>query len=258
MVGRDAELTLLLESYARAEAGEAQVALVTGEAGIGKTRLVREFVARLPEETVVAFGHAVPLSGETPSRTERPRTCCARSCVRSVRRAVDAAPSGATCTSAGAAGPAARSGRGWSIGRSGSVLFACCPGRARRPGVGTGPIVARRRGRCTGRTSRRWTCVSIPGPDARCGGRLLLVLTTRDVGTANGVRRLGARAAPPAELPRDAACDTLAAPADRGAGATPVRSVQARTKQHELAEIATAQSRASLCTSEELCRQDRD
>ena len=64
MVGRDAELTLLLESYARAEAGEAQVALVTGEAGIGKTRLVREFVARLPEGTVVAFGHAVPLSGD--------------------------------------------------------------------------------------------------------------------------------------------------------------------------------------------------
>ena len=64
MVGRDAELTLLLESYARAETGEAQVALVTGEAGIGKTRLVREFVAQLPEETVVAFGHAVPLSGD--------------------------------------------------------------------------------------------------------------------------------------------------------------------------------------------------
>src|SRR6478672_6912945 len=64
MVGRDAELTLLLESYARAGAGDARVALVTGEAGIGKTRLVREFVAQLPEETVVAFGHAVPLSGD--------------------------------------------------------------------------------------------------------------------------------------------------------------------------------------------------
>jgi DNA-binding CsgD family transcriptional regulator len=64
MVGRDAELAQLLEAFARAEAGEAQVAVVTGEAGIGKTRLVREFVAELPDEAVVAFGHAVPLSGD--------------------------------------------------------------------------------------------------------------------------------------------------------------------------------------------------
>jgi DNA-binding CsgD family transcriptional regulator len=63
MVGRDAELAVLREAFARAEAGAAQVAVVTGEAGIGKTRLVREFVAGLPEEAVVAFGHAVPLSG---------------------------------------------------------------------------------------------------------------------------------------------------------------------------------------------------
>jgi DNA-binding CsgD family transcriptional regulator len=63
MVGRDAELAELLEAFQRAESGEAQVAVVTGEAGIGKTRLVREFVSRLPEGAVVAFGHAVPLSG---------------------------------------------------------------------------------------------------------------------------------------------------------------------------------------------------
>ncbi len=64
MVGRDDELARLLEAFDRAAAGEAQVALVTGEAGIGKTRLVREFVSRLPEDTLVAFGHAVPMSGE--------------------------------------------------------------------------------------------------------------------------------------------------------------------------------------------------
>jgi DNA-binding CsgD family transcriptional regulator len=63
MVGRDAELSLLLEAFSRAEAGEAQVAVVTGEAGIGKTRLVRELVGRLPDETLVAFGHAVALTG---------------------------------------------------------------------------------------------------------------------------------------------------------------------------------------------------
>jgi len=64
MVGRDAELSSLLEAFERAGSGEAQVVVVTGEAGIGKTRLVREFVARLPEDAVVAFGHAVPLSGQ--------------------------------------------------------------------------------------------------------------------------------------------------------------------------------------------------
>jgi len=34
MVGREAELAVLLEAFGRAEAGEAQVAVVTGEAGI--------------------------------------------------------------------------------------------------------------------------------------------------------------------------------------------------------------------------------
>ena len=34
MVGREAELAMLLEAFGRAEAGEAQVAVVTGEAGI--------------------------------------------------------------------------------------------------------------------------------------------------------------------------------------------------------------------------------
>ena len=63
MVGRDAELSQLLDVVGRATSGEAQVAVVTGEAGIGKTRLMREFVACLPEETLVASGHAVPLSG---------------------------------------------------------------------------------------------------------------------------------------------------------------------------------------------------
>ena len=39
------------------------MAVVGGEAGIGKTRLVRELVERVPEGVVVAFGHAVPLTG---------------------------------------------------------------------------------------------------------------------------------------------------------------------------------------------------
>lgn len=63
MVGRDAELSLLLQAFGLARSGEAQIAVVAGDGGIGKTRLIREFLARLPEGTLVAFGHAVPLSG---------------------------------------------------------------------------------------------------------------------------------------------------------------------------------------------------
>ena len=53
-LGREAELNLLLESFGRASAGAGQVLLVQGEAGIGKSRLLREFRAALH-----AGGHAV-------------------------------------------------------------------------------------------------------------------------------------------------------------------------------------------------------
>ena len=74
MVGRDDELLSLFDAFHRAVAGEPQVALVTGEAGMGKTRLVRELVAKLPEDTVVALGtpfhcrvgHPLRRSGRPP------------------------------------------------------------------------------------------------------------------------------------------------------------------------------------------------
>ena len=47
-VGREAELALLTERHRRAASGRGQVVLVTGEPGIGKSRLVDELVARLP------------------------------------------------------------------------------------------------------------------------------------------------------------------------------------------------------------------
>jgi DNA-binding SARP family transcriptional activator len=47
-VGREAELALLTERHLRAASGRGQVVLVTGEPGIGKSRLVGELVARLP------------------------------------------------------------------------------------------------------------------------------------------------------------------------------------------------------------------
>ncbi len=48
--GRDDELATLRRLWAQAKAGQAQVVLIEGEAGIGKTRLVDEFVAKLRDE----------------------------------------------------------------------------------------------------------------------------------------------------------------------------------------------------------------
>jgi serine/threonine protein kinase/tetratricopeptide (TPR) repeat protein len=45
--GRDGELDVLRSLYARAAAGEGQVVLVDGEAGIGKSRLIDELIGRL-------------------------------------------------------------------------------------------------------------------------------------------------------------------------------------------------------------------
>ena len=50
LYGRDAELAKLRALYARAKSGDGQVVLIHGEAGIGKTRLVDEFVVRLASE----------------------------------------------------------------------------------------------------------------------------------------------------------------------------------------------------------------
>ena len=49
-VGREHEIALLLERWRDAVRGEGQVALISGEAGIGKSRLTAEFLERLPGE----------------------------------------------------------------------------------------------------------------------------------------------------------------------------------------------------------------
>src|SRR5262249_14722772 len=49
-VGREDEMRLLLSRCGRAREGEGQFALVVGEPGIGKSRLVEEFRARIKEE----------------------------------------------------------------------------------------------------------------------------------------------------------------------------------------------------------------
>src|SRR5215469_8440482 len=47
LVGRDEEITLLLRRWERARQGEGQLVLIVGEPGIGKSRLIDEFHARM-------------------------------------------------------------------------------------------------------------------------------------------------------------------------------------------------------------------
>ena len=50
LVGRDEELELLLRRWSRAKTGEGQVVLLSGEAGIGKSRLTAALLERLAAE----------------------------------------------------------------------------------------------------------------------------------------------------------------------------------------------------------------
>jgi DNA-binding CsgD family transcriptional regulator/Tfp pilus assembly protein PilF len=61
LVGRHDELDTLLEAYATAESGRAIAVVVGGEAGVGKTRLLREFVTGLPTPAHVMWGRCMAL-----------------------------------------------------------------------------------------------------------------------------------------------------------------------------------------------------
>jgi predicted ATPase len=50
LVGRDEEIDLLLRRWARAKAGDGQIMLVSGEAGLGKSRITTELEERLQAE----------------------------------------------------------------------------------------------------------------------------------------------------------------------------------------------------------------
>ncbi len=63
MIGRESELRRLARL---ASAREPAVAIIAGEPGIGKTRLVRELLATVPAETVVLVGQAEPGSLSRP------------------------------------------------------------------------------------------------------------------------------------------------------------------------------------------------
>ncbi|MFB7249203.1 AAA family ATPase [Microbacterium sp. NPDC056234] len=67
MVGRDADLADLMRAFERADGGEPTAVLVEGEAGIGKSRLVREFEASVSPQADVHAGWFLDLgSARTP------------------------------------------------------------------------------------------------------------------------------------------------------------------------------------------------
>jgi DNA-binding CsgD family transcriptional regulator/tetratricopeptide (TPR) repeat protein len=61
LIGRDDALALLADAIAASRAGAPRFVVVRGEAGIGKTRLVSEAVARVPEGTVVLVGECLDI-----------------------------------------------------------------------------------------------------------------------------------------------------------------------------------------------------
>ncbi|MDM4772615.1 AAA family ATPase [Solimonas sp. SE-A11] len=68
LVGREAELQFLRDLHERARQGQRQVAFICGEAGIGKTALVDDFLQRLRHDapnTVLWFGRCLETTGES-------------------------------------------------------------------------------------------------------------------------------------------------------------------------------------------------
>ncbi len=64
MIGRDTELGALREAFARSRDGDPSVVVVGGEAGIGKTRLVEEFLRGVDADAMVARGQCVELGDD--------------------------------------------------------------------------------------------------------------------------------------------------------------------------------------------------
>jgi class 3 adenylate cyclase/predicted ATPase len=57
LIGRDEEIDLLLRRWARTKAGDGQVVLISGEAGIGKSRVIAELEERLQGEPHLRLGY---------------------------------------------------------------------------------------------------------------------------------------------------------------------------------------------------------
>ncbi|MBP2414930.1 DNA-binding CsgD family transcriptional regulator/tetratricopeptide (TPR) repeat protein [Arthrobacter stackebrandtii] len=61
MIGRDAEMAALMDSFAEARLSKPQAVVIGGEAGLGKTRLLREFLSAASQEALVVTGQCVDL-----------------------------------------------------------------------------------------------------------------------------------------------------------------------------------------------------
>jgi class 3 adenylate cyclase len=57
LIGRDEEMEILLRRWNRVKAGEGQVVLVSGEPGLGKSRLVRELETRIGDDSHYRLSH---------------------------------------------------------------------------------------------------------------------------------------------------------------------------------------------------------
>jgi len=67
LVGRSGELSQLQDLWQRAKSGEFQLCLITGPAGIGKTRLLEELIGADDASPIpVAIGRSYPYSSSTP------------------------------------------------------------------------------------------------------------------------------------------------------------------------------------------------
>lgn len=65
MIGRTREMRVLEDSHAASRDSGPRTVLVTGEAGIGKTRLLEQFCAALPDDVVVARGQCVDVGARS-------------------------------------------------------------------------------------------------------------------------------------------------------------------------------------------------
>jgi hypothetical protein len=69
-VGREEEPGRLQQGLRSAAAGEPGTLLIAGEAGVGKTRLVREFASQVANQAEVLLGSCIPLRSWPPLRAD--------------------------------------------------------------------------------------------------------------------------------------------------------------------------------------------
>ncbi len=94
LVGRDEVMRRLEQAYARAQAGQGGVVLISGEAGIGKSRLMQEFATHLEDQTLVLVGAGHPAAQTTPYQPiiQALRTVLSRGAEEQRSRGKDFAP----------------------------------------------------------------------------------------------------------------------------------------------------------------------